>query len=144
RIVDTNQFIVVLAALYGMHLAAINKAGIAGPVFSKVRLLNVWRKIPFFDSEAFLLHVRNCGVPVCQEDSALAPPGTAPESFLELKVQKAENASGNDRLHGLIVSVVSLLASVMEALGIPTEILCKSSKELYAAAERSLPIVYRG
>lgn len=144
EIVDANQFIVVLAALYGMHLAAINKAGIAGPVFSKVRLLNMWRKIPFFDSEAFLLHVRKYGVPVCQEDSTFAPPGTAAESFSELEVPKAANALGVDRVVGLIVSVVSLFTSVMEALGMPREILIESSEELYAAAERSLPIAYQG
>jgi hypothetical protein len=143
NIVDANQFLVMLSALYGMHLAAINKAGIAGPVLSKVRLLNVWRKIPFFDSEAFLPHVRKYGVPVGQEDSVFAPPGIAPESFLELDVPKAANTLGLDGLVSLIASVTALFVSVAEALGIPREVLIQSASELFTTAERSLPIIYR-
>ena len=137
NIVDANQFLVMLSALYGMHLAAIKKAGIAGPVLSKARLLNVRRKIPFFDSEVFLLHVRKYGVPLCQEDSALTPPGTAPESLLELDVQKPSHGCDLDGLVGLFVTVSTLFVSIMEALGIPREVLFHSSSDLYAAKIRT-------
>lgn len=141
--IDANQLLVMLAALYGMHLAAINKAGIAGPVLSKARLLNVWRKIPFFDSEPFLLHVRKYGVPVGQEDSVFALPGTTPESFLELGIQKTTAASECDGPVSVIAGVTELFVSIAEALGVPREVLGQPASELFSAAERSLPITYR-
>jgi len=143
RVVDASQFLVSLAALYGMHLSAIQKAGIAGPVFGKTRLMNTWRRIPFFDSEAFLKHVTKYAIPVCQEASAFAPPGTTPGSFLTLDLDEAPNPEERDRFLPLFGGVAPLFASTMEALGVPSEVLLASAKELYSAAERSVPITYR-
>ncbi len=143
NVIDANRFLIVLSALYGMHVAAINKGGITGPVMSKARLLNVWCKIPFFDSEAFLLHVRKHGVPVCQEESAFAPSGTIPESFLKLVNRESLNESSIDSPIKLIVSVAQLFLVVLESLGVPGDVLIQSNEDLYMAADRSLPITYR-
>lgn len=135
-VLDANQLLILLAAAFGRHVAILNKTQTPGPVFGKARLLNIWRKTPFFDSAAFVQHVKKYGPAVSQVEETFAPPGHDPDSFLRIEMPTF-SGSPNDAA-GLIGGVAVPFAFVMNALGVPGEVIIESKEDVFLAASRSL------
>lgn len=137
RIIDTNLILTMLAVCLTKHRRALRAMKLEEPTFAKVRLTNLWRKTPFFDSEAFLQHTIRHGLPICQYESTFAPPTTTPETFLELKETHKFGNATSDALAESFLTPAQLFAWVMEALGIPRETISEFAEDLVLAADRT-------
>ena len=105
----------------------------SGPFSAKTRIQNVWRCVPYVDTEAFVAFVTAHGIPVVQTSKMLAPPGTYPDSFVVL--DRSDTAADDES--GWISDGGQLAAPVLHALGIPYDVLLASANELAYLLGRS-------
>jgi hypothetical protein len=79
----------------------------------------VWRTVPFVDVATVLDGFEADGLPFCLDATVTSPPGTEPESFLEVP-PFAEIASEEARV---ILQALTVFAPIARAWGFPTEML---------------------
>ncbi len=141
RILDLNQVLLVLIATSNMYLNLLAKAGINTKTFhAKIILNEVWRTIPFVDSETMLNRIDKHGLPLCINNVAMLPRGTDADSFCEVLVNEE---SQTPDLRGFDCATV-LFELTCRALGLQGFLADESDHEvvalyteLFAAWERS-------
>jgi len=135
RWLDLNLLVPTVQALVAKQELLMEKAKIRIPIFMKVKLSNVWRRIPFIDTELYIKQIRDHKVPIIQDNSFFVPYGVTPESLVELKEPKG--IDDNMRLLGKTAAIWSLLAS---SVGLESAIISSAGSEgvwqLLQAAER--------
>lgn len=119
RVVDLNMLFNLLVGIVETQRRLLARAGWTKPYFVKARLLNVWRTVPFVDLAPVLDAFDADGLPVCLDAMVTSPPGTEPESFLEVP-PFAETASEEARI---ILQALTIFAPIARAWGLPTEML---------------------
>jgi len=122
-VLDLNVLFAAIGAVCTRHRQILAPHGFDGPFYVKAHVEHVWRCVPFLDTEAFVSFVREHGVPVVQEDSAVVPPGVSLNSFVMLD----KRAPDSDQQIG---DAVLLTGFVLSALGIPFEVFQKSAPEI--------------
>ena len=115
RVIDLN---VLFNALLGVAEAQQRLLAAAGWKYGytvKAKLLNVWRTIPFLDVSRVLDGFEKHGTPMCLDGDVLAPRGTDPETFSEVKPYgHIENEYGQ-----LILQTLDMFRPIAEAFGLP-------------------------
>jgi len=93
RIVDLNQLLMVLIAVTNTYLKLLAKAKHPTSKFhAKAILGEVWRTIPFLDSEVMLERISKYGLPLCLTSEAMVPGGRDAKSFFEVTLLGDEEA----------------------------------------------------
>ena len=120
RILDLNILMDFLLGVVRRHRIVVGDAGVKGPFYLKANIENVWRTVPFVDHTKFLQHISNFGLPLNQESDMTVPIGPALDTFIvsqELSEVPSERDSTVD------LGAIMLFLSIVDALGIPREIL---------------------
>ncbi len=133
RVLNLNLLISILAGVIARHRTLAGRAGVKGPFFIKATIDNVWRAVPFIDTAEYMDHLETFDVPVVQDSDLTAPPGRWPEGFISAPeldhVPKEDESSLND-------TAFTVWVAIMQALGIPGEVLVKNPSTVLAIASR--------
>jgi Putative DNA-binding domain len=135
RLLDLNIMLDALTAIVARHRSLAMHAGVHGPFYVKAHLENVWRTVPFLDTEKFMVYVHENGIPVVQEEDVLSPPGTALETFVLLpeKTELSEDAKDS------LIDAIRIGCVIFEALGVPRELYVddvSALEELFQVGQR--------
>ena len=131
RILNLNMLVTLIGGIIARHCSLAGLARVKGPFYVKARIENAWRVVPFIDTSEYVSHIETFGVPVVQDSDLTAPLGDWPEGFIaipELGQDSSENKGAIDK-----TAIVTWIA-IMEALGIPGEVLANSGNKLLDAA----------
>lgn len=115
---------IAVAALTDKYFNLLNIAKIDRAPLAKVRLVNMWRTTPFVDTKTYLEICQELGMPVLEDDLIMCPPGSSPESLLQLKpLQCGDAASKSDAYYGRWHAQFAPLAfNVLMAVGVVRDI----------------------
>lgn len=138
RVLDLNLLPWVIGGCIKKHWALTAAGGVPGPFYAKVHAVNVWRRIPFLDTAAFIAYIESHGVPVIQDEDAFAPPGVTVESLLEV----ASGPTEDERDEVVTRIGLEILAEVFVALGLPWQVIADAEDFFNAVARGSR--VYAG
>lgn len=128
-IIDVNHLLFLVIASFGQHKKLMIEGGIKGPLYAKVGIHNVWRRIPFLDAEEYHLLIAKNGLPVIQFEDAFIPPYKSFDS-LKLIISKSD-----DPLESQVNEGSQIVFDILNGLGIPAS---KSmAQELIDAGSRS-------
>ena len=133
RILNLNILLPLLRVIFARHRTLAGGANVKGPFYVKALIENVWRVVPFLDIDDYKAHVEKFDFPVVQESELMVPPGTSLETFAvspELDHVPSETDSYTDK------GAVAIWLHILEALGIPGQLLAKNSRELIGAGNR--------
>ena len=133
RILDLNFLINLIGAITMRHRTLVGRSNITGPLYMKARLENVWRTIPFIENSKYMEYIQSYGMPLVQYSDIVIPDGTSIESFVispELGETPSEEESASYE------GPIFLSMHILDALGIPMEILGRSVEELHQMAAR--------
>lgn len=72
-VIDGHKALSVFVTLVQKYVDILRSQNWQGDILVAYRLDNTWRNILFFDSEAFVNHLINFGVPICQRKSGWIP-----------------------------------------------------------------------
>ena len=133
RVLNLNMLITVIGGIIARHRSLAGKAGIRGPFYLKAKLENTWRVIPFVDTPAYISHIETFDVPVVQDTDLIAPQGDWPDGFIATPELSEVPQEDEDVFNQ---SAVNIWLAIMEALGIPGEVLAESGNEVLRAANR--------
>ena len=112
NMVDLVETSHVLAYLVVFYLRWLNSLGWKGDLLAKVRLSNIWRCVPFFDTDYWGEFVERFGLPVCSRSSIMMPP----EGSKPLRVQCGEETGA---------PMVELFGMLAVALGLPSDLVSR-------------------
>lgn len=137
-IIDLSLLWNVLTGLCETLQRVMTAAGCDRTLHYKMRLLNIWRKIPFVDIERAIALMETHGVSMTLDESVTIPPGHEPESFLSNDFKP----SLDDQQLAWIMLAFSMHLRVSSALGITGELAFPIEEggyltELRAAGERA-------
>ena len=133
RVLNLNMILTVVGGVIARHRSLAGFAGVRGPFHLKVNIENTWRTIPFLDTPEYISHIETFDVPVVQDSDLTAPIGSWPEGFItapEITHIASEMELVIDQ------SAINTWLAIMEALGIPGEVLAKSGSEVLRVADR--------
>lgn len=91
------------------------KSGWINGYYIKARLLNFWRITPFVDVPAVLDSFDKHGLPMCLDGEVTSPPGTGPDTFLEV-LDAPEVEMENVQV---MIQTLRLFAPIARAFGLP-------------------------
>ena len=131
RVLNLNLLVTLFVTMIARHRTLAGRADVTGPFFIKAHLDNVWRTIPFIDTEEYMNHVEAFGLPIVQDSDVTAPPGGWPEGFVA--APELDRIPSEDE-HGPHDVAIRIWAAVMQSLGIPGEVLNKSATQVLGAA----------
>ena len=133
RLLDLNMIAAYLIIVIHRHLDLVSGSGINGPFYAKARIENAWRAIPFVDSQQFLEHVGEFGLPIVQETDMLTPPGRTLDSLVLLKEMEP---GASLTINAAVERTVTLMLHVFVALGVPGSVVRGFAGELLNLAEK--------
>ena len=133
RILNLNLLVSLVGAIVSRHRRIAGQAKVRGPFYIKARIANVWRAIPFIDLSEYMTHVEEFDFPVVQASDLMVPTGTSLETFvvspeMESVPSEAEQISCE--------GAIGTWLEIMQALGIPGELLAKNAKGLISISIR--------
>ena len=133
RVLNLNILLHVLAGVIARHRTLAGYAGVKGPFYIKAMIDNIWRTVPFIDTEEYISHIGAFDVPVVQDSDLTAPSGRWPEGFI---TAPELDQVPNEDLSALDATAFTVWIAIMQALGIPGEVLAKNPGNVFAAANR--------
>ena len=113
-IIDLNLLFHVMLGLMRIQKEFSARAAWRGPLHLQVKLVNMWRTIPFLDIERYVEELERHGVPLCLEKNIHLFPASPPYSFMTLPEQN----DLDDDAHRLLMAYVAF-HPIATALGIP-------------------------
>ena len=141
RILDLNILMDFVVCAVRRHRIIVGSAGIKGPFYLKANIENIWRTVPFVDHSKFIRHISNFGLPLNQESELLVPSGTTLDTFV-VSPELSDIPSESD---GTVDSgAIRLFLWIVNALGVPMEVLADSVDELRFMGRRHQEIQNRG
>lgn len=127
RILNLNLMLSLVGALVSRHRRIVGQSNIKGPFYIKARIENAWRAIPFVDVDKYLTHVQNFDFPVVQDSNLMVPAGTSLDTFvISPELEWIPSESEIIKYKG----PVDIWVRIMQAFGIPGELLEESAMEL--------------
>lgn len=121
-VIDLCVVFDALAAIMTKHRRLAHADRIDGPFYAKAQLQNIWRRVPFWDSQGYVDFLAAHGLPVLQEGRVMAPPGTDHESLVMLP-QRRFRATAPTSLRALARDVAPLFGAIVASLGIPPRLI---------------------
>jgi hypothetical protein len=115
RVVDLNYVFNVLIGVVEIQRRLAARAAWTHSYFAKVKLLNAWRTTPYVDVSAILDGFERYGPPMCLDSTVTTPPGTDPDTFLEVS-DFSEVESEHVRV---LLQALLLFSPIALALGFP-------------------------
>lgn len=123
HLLDINQLFVLITAVVAQQRRLMEATKTSDQLYSKAVLHNVWRRVPFLDTESYIEFVRANGFPVLQCSDAFAPPGTSYESLSQLTPRQVnrELEPNTKQLVEQYMDALPLFAAIVVAVGLPPE-----------------------
>ncbi len=140
-LLDLNQLLFMIASALSQQSRLMAKGGLSGfQLYAKAVFHNIWRRVPFIDTETYIRFVTEYGFPVIQFDDEIAPPSTTFESLILIPEENPEK----DFIHNQFWRAGQIWGPVLNAIGLPirTIIAEKDSEGWWEAALR-VPEVQR-
>ena len=134
RILNVSSLLPLVGGIISRHRRIVSQANVKGPFYIKARIENVLRAIPFVDLSEYMTHVEKFDLPVVQASDLMVPTGTSLDTFVispELESVPAESAEA--RPDG---GAIAMWVEIMQALGIPRELLAENAELLLRVATR--------
>lgn len=137
KILDLNLMLDACEGIIRRHRILVDQANVKGPFYIKAYIENVWRTIPFLDLPDFLSHISELGLPIIQDNEIIVPDGTSLETF----VMVPESKTAPDKLPPYVTpGPIQVTGAILMALGIPGDILVKSSDTLLELGQRRMEV----
>ena len=133
RVLNLNLVVAVIGGIIARHRSLAGLAGVRGPFYVKTKIENTWRVIPFIDTSEYISHIEAFDVPVVQDSNLTAPLGGWPEGFI---TEPEVNQVFSEDEQVVNESAIATWIAIMQALGIPGEVLGKSGNEILSVAVR--------
>jgi hypothetical protein len=130
RILDTNALLNSVAACIATHWRLCETFGVPKQTWVKIRLENVWRLVPFFDTADFIAFVEEFGVPIIQQSKVHVPPAEGLPGLLMI-----EPRSG-DEDGDVLAPAVRIASELFFALGFPIARVGRNPQEFIEAGDR--------
>ena len=108
-----------------------------GPFYIKARIENVWRTIPFVDLSEYMAHVEKFDFPIVQASDLVVPTGTTLDTFVVSPELEGVPAESQKITYG---GPILMWVEIMQALGIPGELLAQNAKALLRVSSRESDI----
>lgn len=143
KVVDLNF---IFASLIGvMHIYSLlgREAGFSGPLFIKAELIGLWRTSPFLDAPSVIAHQAEHGVPMCLKEQQFVPPGTQPDTFVEIPELLQFERADERKLWRAILAFDAIahafgIETGSETAGKPDKESTMIHQELFSAATRAM------
>ena len=135
HILDLNAAIDIVGATMRRHRILAGKAGITGPFYLKSHLNNVWGCVPYVDNSAYIDHIREFSFPIVQDASIVVPDGTSLETFI-VSPDTGRTPSEDELVY--YDGPIELSLSILNALGMPMEVLARSIDDLHRMGKRRM------
>jgi hypothetical protein len=131
--------VVLLVLLLERQFQLLRKEGLEPVCYAKACFENVWRRVPFLDSQTYMTFIGRRGVPVVQDGDVQVPVGYGPDALWSLKgPEDSPHATPKDRFVSVFTVARLLLAGSLGALGIPEEIVGSSMPEVIQSGFRTV------
>lgn len=137
-LIDLNQIISIMLAVIWQQQRLMEEGQIKGPLYAKTVLHNVWRRIPFFDTESYIQFALEHGLPLIQFSDHFVPSGRTYETLRLLPENNVES-DAKSPLQKATVQAVPLMMDIFSALGLPPEIMI-AGEDWWSAAERAAEV----
>jgi hypothetical protein len=116
-LIDINQLAFMVFGMLERQKYLLVRGGIIGPFYAKAVLRNVWRRVPFLDTRAYIDFAKEYGLPLIQYNNAYAPPGQSYESLEVINFDDAVNLEGSAKL----------VAAIFRGLGLSPRVISDTS-----------------
>lgn len=116
RILDVNILYNVILGVLELQLRLMRQAGLKGAYYAKAALHNIWRKIPYLDTESYIEFIQEHGIPLIQTNDEFAPPGQSYESLRI--ISKAKDSKRGDQFSINATDTFRFIADIGYALGL--------------------------
>ena len=137
RILNLNLLLPLVGVIISRHRRIVAQANVKGPFYIKARIESVWRVIPLVDLSEYMTHVEEFDFPVVQASDLMVPTGTSLDTFVvSPELQSVPAESEKITYDGPI----EMWLKIMQALGIPGELLAENAKALLSVAIRESDI----
>ncbi|HVY23909.1 MAG TPA: ATP-binding protein [Steroidobacteraceae bacterium] len=129
RLMDITLLWAFLTSMLAKQEALAKATGDEGSTFIKLKLINVWRCVPYIDTKSYIDHVAKYGLPVIQRKRVISPVGSDPDSLVEIEM---DTELGLDTNNATILKAARALTWLFMAVGLPDDaILSKETVEEY-------------
>ena len=152
RIADLNFLMGLMVDFAVKYRRLLRLAEAGGDFYFKVRMLNVWRVLPFVDVDAILNEYEKYGLPISMDRDVMYPTGKAPECF-QLLEGKNNPVEEDDEAYSdsALMQALLMFTRTALALGVPVQVEAddpSKSKidwgtDLLAAANRAMEVQRR-
>jgi hypothetical protein len=136
HLLDLNQLMFAVMAVVDQQKRLMTRGDIKGPLYAKAALHNIWRRIPFLDTETYVRFVSKHGFPVIQFTNEYAPPDTTFESLL--LIPESESQDESEHLNNQARSGAVVLAHILNAVGLPIEFIVADENSISAWGDAAL------
>lgn len=126
--IDLSQLVVAVTTVIAQQRRLMKAGQIKGKLYAKTALHNIWRRIPFIDSKAYIEFVTNNRLPLIQSNSEFAPQYTTFESLRIIDEEQAESEHEQDIQISQYIEAFLFILDIFEALGIPEDIIFTSKE----------------
>ena len=133
RILNLNLMLAVVSGIFSQHCRIVGQAKVKGPFYIKARIENVWRTVPFVDLREYMTHVKKFDFPVVQASDLMIPEGTSLDTFIVSPELESVPAKSEMITHD---GSVEMWVGIMQALGIPGELLTNNAQALLSVSTR--------
>ena len=150
RIADLNFLMSLLVDFVAKYRRLLQLAEAGVDFYFKVRMLNVWRVLPFVDVDAILNEYEKYGLPIAMDSDVMYPVRRGPDSFQKLKGTFFPDEEDDEKYSGFVQAQL-IFTSAASALGVPALVEADDSSkskmvlgtDLLAAAERAQEVQRR-
>jgi hypothetical protein len=115
RVVDLNWLLTLLVGVAEIQTRLCKLAGWTEDYYFKVKLLNSWRTIPYFDVPQVIERLEKFGVPMCLDSSVSLPKGFGPDCYSRTTWHLGDNEIGN-----IYFQAMMFFEPLAEAYGLPS------------------------
>jgi len=144
QLLDINNLFFIITAVLGQYKKLLDESKVGGQIYTKAVLENIWRRIPFLDTQEYIRHVERNGFPLIQSDESFAPPGNTFDSLgvitpVVIHEENGEMAITQQRM----LEASSIMDSIANALGIPILVMFDSNGNWIRAGNRAALIAQK-
>jgi hypothetical protein len=142
RIIDFHSIFLTIASCVSKQRILTEKGNVFGPAYIKIAFENIWRTLPFFDTDSYVQFIGKHGIPLIQYNNCYSPPGTTFDSFI--KIDYENNKVPNELPVVMqLTQVASIVSEAGNAFGVPSHVLFDTKGEWLHAINRSIDIIRR-
>jgi len=124
HVIDVNYLMLLLMTLMGKHRALLEIEGVRPPVMVKMRLGNLWRRVPFADTVDYIEGIKRFGLPLIEESSLMVPAGTDPATLLRTEPKDWRKLT---KRRPVVPSSVKVAMDALRALGVLNHLVADES-----------------